>query len=277
MMPLRIGAVGYLNAQPLVYGLDRRPDRVALRFDAPSRCAMLLAEGAIDLGLIPSIEYLRGGGYRVVPGLSIASRGPVASVALYTARPLEDVRSIAADSSSRTSVALLRVLCADRFRIDPAFETRPPDLDAMLQDCDAALVIGDHALFADHTAAGLRKIDLGEEWTAMTGLPFVWAFWAGRPGILDAGDIAMLRTARDDGIRAVDRIAAAYCGPAPEKVAVGRRYLVENIQYGLGEAERAGLARFYQLARRHQLVPELVPLGFYEAAGVPSAAAGRPE
>ena len=103
MSALRLGAVGYLNARPLVHGLDVSP-QFALRYDVPSECARLLHEGTIDLGLIPSIEYLRGGPYAIVPDLAIASRGPVASVALYTKKPMADVRSIAMDTSSRTSV-----------------------------------------------------------------------------------------------------------------------------------------------------------------------------
>ena len=116
---VRLGAVGYLNARPLVYGLDSSP-QFDLRYDVPSECARLLHAGAIDVGLIPSIEYLRGGPYRIAPDLAIASRGPVASVAIYTTRPIADVRSIALDTSSRTSVALVSVLCARRFRIRPA-------------------------------------------------------------------------------------------------------------------------------------------------------------
>src|SRR3954447_16080945 len=145
-MMVRLGAVGYLNARPLVHGLDRSL-RFLLRFDVPSTCASLLHDGAIDLGLIPSIEYLRGGPYAIVPDLAIASRGPVASVLLFTSRPMADVRSIAMDVSSRTSVALVRVLCARLFKISPAIQPAGPDLPQMLGRCDAALIIGDNALF----------------------------------------------------------------------------------------------------------------------------------
>ena len=126
MTRARLGAVSYLNARPCVVGLDRDP-RFDLRFDLPSRCASLLHAGSIDVGLIPSIEYLRGpggpGGYRLVPDVAIISTGPVASVALYTTRPMSDVRSIALDTSSRTSVALTRVLCARAFHINPSART----------------------------------------------------------------------------------------------------------------------------------------------------------
>src|SRR5687767_15429940 len=111
MKAIRLGAVDYLNARPLVYGLEMRNDLFSIRFDPPSKCAALLHEGSIDVGMIPSIEYLRGSQYCAVPDVAIVSEGPVASVAMFTGKPLQEIRSIAADTSSRTSNALLRVLC----------------------------------------------------------------------------------------------------------------------------------------------------------------------
>lgn len=265
MKPVRVGAVGYLNARPLVEGLDRQPDRFAVQFDAPSRCAALLHDGAIDVGLIPSIEYLRRADYRVVPDIAIASRGPVASVALFTARPTTAIRSIALDASSRTSATLLRILCARWFDIEPKFLTLPPDLEGMLKRSDAALLIGDAALYADHDAAGLDKIDLGEEWTAMTGLPFVWAFWAGRAGVLDPDAVAALQRARDEGRSAIEAIARRYFPDDPEKAEIGRVYLRENIQFFLDEPALRGLRRFYEEAADLRLVVESRPVRFYGA------------
>lgn len=279
MTRVRLGAVGYLNARPLVFGLERSP-RFDLRFDVPSRCAELLHEQRIDLGLIPSIEYLRhpaaaespdgSAGYRIVPDLAIASRGPVASVALFTTRPMPEVRSIAMDTSSRTSVALVRVLCARHFRIDPAIESQGPDLEAMLGRCDAALVIGDNALFADHekvrlgaAATPVEKVDLGEVWTSMTGLPFVWAFWAGRDEALGAGDVQELVKARDVGVKASELIAERYFPDAPERQSIGARYLRDNIKYALGADERAGLELFYRYAAETSLVGRPGPLRFF--------------
>jgi len=264
MTPVRLGAVGYLNARPLVYGLDRE-SRFAVRFDAPSRCAELLHEGGIDVGLIPSVEYLRGpGGYAVVPEISIASMGPVASVALFSRGPLGAIRSIAADRSSRTSIALLRVLCAWRFGIAPEIRTAAPDFEPMLAQADAALVIGDPALFVDHQALGLTKIDLGAEWTALTGLPFVWAFWAGRPQALGPADVRLLQAARDAGVAAADEVARAYSPDDEAKSRRGGQYLRENIQYGLGDRERDGLRRFYDETVALGLVPRVEPLRWYE-------------
>jgi chorismate dehydratase len=259
---IRLGAVDYLNARPLVHGLGARADRYDLRFDPPSRCAALLHEGSIDVGMIPSIEYLRGDGYQVVPGVSIASLGEVASVALFTAKRIAQVRTIALDSSSRTSAALLQILCARLFGISPSFETLAPDFATMLKKADAALVIGDPALFATSEAAGLEKIDLGEAWRGLTGLPFVWAFWAGRAGVLEPADVRTLRAARDAGVADGDAIAEAYGAGDPLRIARGQAYLRNNMRYGLGEAEHAGLDRFYELASEQGLARKR-PVAFF--------------
>jgi chorismate dehydratase len=259
--PARLGAVDYLNARPLVFGLELQHG-FTLRFDAPSKCAALLHEGSIDVGMIPSIEYVRGHeSYCAVPEVAIVSEGTVASVALFTAKPPADIRTIAADTSSRTSVGLLRVLCCETLGIDAELVPLPPRPAEMLRYCDAALLIGDAALFFDHEAAGLRKIDLGEEWTRMTQLPFVWAFWAGRPAALDGTRVAQLQRARDAGVTASDTIAAAYC--APEWVARGERYLKENIRYGWGDRELEGLLAYYDLAVTYGVIGESRQPVFY--------------
>ena len=261
MTVIRLGAVAYLNARPLVHGLEKRPDLFSIRFDSPSRCAVLLHENAIDIGMIPVIEYCRGPEYRVVPGMAIVSAGTVASVALFTTKPVGQVRTIAADTSSRTSNALLRILCAERFSIRPEFRPMSPDPDVMLAACDAALVIGDPALYLNPREKGVDKIDLGEAWTDMTGLPFVWAFWAGRPGVLSEEAVAALASARDAGVAASDEIAREYCGP--ERSALGQAYLRENIQYVLGEREIAAVGEYYELAARHGLIDRPRDLLFY--------------
>jgi chorismate dehydratase len=244
---IRLGAVSYLNTRPLVFGLEGQTKRFTLRFDVPAKCAELLHANGVDLGLIPSIEY-PGHDYRIVPGVSIASDGPVASVAVFTKVAIERIRSIALDTSSRTSIALLRVLCARWFGIEAQLRSMPPDLTRMLSECDAALVIGDNALFLDHEALGVEKVDLGEEWIGMTGLPFVYAFWAGRPGIVEADDVAALLQARDEGVKATARIGRELFPDNPDRSARADRYLRENVKYALGEREVAGLQRFYELA-----------------------------
>jgi chorismate dehydratase len=264
MPRVRLGAVGYLNARPLVYGLETSP-QFDLRFDVPSKCAELLHEGAIDLGLIPSIEYnhpITRTEYAIVPDLAIASSGPVASVAIYSRKPIADVRSIALDTSSRTSVALVRVLCKREFKIVPRLEHRGPDLDEMLAACDAALIIGDNALMRDGDGS-IEKVDLGEVWMRTTGLPFVYAFWAGRHGCLSARDVEVLQGARDRGLQHTSEIAREYFDTLPDRQAMGARYLRDNIKYSLGAQERAGLELFYRYAVEAGVISRAEPLRFF--------------
>jgi chorismate dehydratase len=247
-----------LNSKPLVYGLDRPAGPLQVEFDLPSRCAMRLHAGEVDIGLVPSIEYFVRAGYAIVPGVAVASDGPVVSVALFSREPIERVRRIALDTSSRTSAALLRVLCAERFGIRPEFRPADPHLPSMVTECDAALLIGDPALFADHEALGLLKTDLGSEWKAHTGLPFVWAFWAGRPAALEPEVCEVFARARNDGVRNVAAIAAAYGAGDPERTRRAERYLRHNIQCHLSEAHEAALERFCRSAVRLGVVPAWV-------------------
>lgn len=263
-MPLRLGAVSYLNTKPLVYGLDAIPGQFEVRFDVPAKCADLLHEGQVDLGLIPAIEFLRGSeDYWIVPGVAIASEGDVASVAVFSKKPIEQIQSIALDLSSRTSVALTRILCARRWNIAPTFTPAAPDLATMLASADAALVIGDPAMAIDAPALGLRKFDLGGEWHALTGLPFVYAMWTGRRGAASPAQCAALRHAREQGEANLPLIADRVGEGDAVRAGLALRYLRDNLKYGLGEREAAGLRRFHELGVEVGLVPALKPLNFY--------------
>jgi predicted solute-binding protein len=255
MKTVRLGAVSYLNVRPLVYGLDRRDD-VSLRFDVPSECARLLAAGEIDLGMVPSITYLDRPGDRIVPGVCIGSEGPVASVALFAKKPIRDVKSIALDTSSRTSAMLTRILCARAFNISPSFVPHAPDLASMLAGADAALMIGDPALFVDHTALGATKFDLGHAWTSMTGLPFVWAVWSGAAGATSATTVALLNAAAREGSAHLDDIADAYYAGEPARRPIARRYLRENLRFALDGRAIDGLRAYYREAAALGLVKE---------------------
>lgn len=251
---MRLGAVSYLNVRPLVYGLTDRTD-VSLRFDVPSECARLLAEGEIDLGMVPSITYLDRPGDCIVPGVCIGSEGPVASVALYMRKPIAEVRSIALDTSSRTSAMLTRILCARRFGIAPSFVPHGPNLDGMLATADAALLIGDPALFADAAAYHATKVDLGAEWTSMTGLPFVWAFWSGRSHAATAATVRVLNDAAADGRAHTDRVADAYCAGDDARQAIARAYLRDNMRFAFDAPAIEGLRTYYREAVALGLVP----------------------
>ena len=263
MMPLRVGAVGYLNARPLTWALDRDPDRWRVRYDLPAVCAELLRSREVDLGLTPTVEFLFAPDYRFVPGVGIGSDGPVASVALYSQVPLREIRRIALDTSSRTSVALIRVLCRHHFRIAPAYVDHSPELRQMTRECDAAVLIGDPALEADHGALGLEKYDMGAEWKAMTGLPFVYAAWTGHPNAVSPADIEALVAAQAEGVAHVEEIAAEYAAGDSARRARAARYLRDNVRYGLGDAERRGLQLFLDHAAELGMGPRARTVEFF--------------
>ena len=263
MAPIRMGAVGYLNARPLTWALDRAPERWQVRYDLPSVCARLLYDGEVDLGLVPSIEYLRSDQYRFVPGVGIGSRGPVASVALFTRRPIGEIRHIALDTSSRTSVTLIKVLCHHRFRIQPEYVPHGPDLAAMVRDYDAGLLIGDPALEGDPASHAVTKIDLGAEWTTMTGLPFVYAAWTGRTGSIASDVVGLLQDAQEEGVASYEAIAAEYGGDDAGATRRALVYLRDNMRYGLGADEVAGLQMFLDYAADLGLAPKRRQLEFF--------------
>ena len=258
---VRLGAVSYLNAAPPVHGLDHDPGFRILR-EVPSRVARRLHAGEVDLGLIPSIEYAFGD-YAIVPGIGIGSRGKVRSVLLFHHGPLDRVRRVALDTSSRTSATLVRILLRERLGRSPEYVPMAPDLVDMLAVADAALLIGDPALDHEGDAACL---DLGEEWTRLTGLPFVYAFWAGRPGAVDASGVERLRSALSAGMGAFAEIALRQAGGDAARAAKYDAYLRESIVYQLGEEEQEGLREFYRRAHALSLVPRLPELRFH--AGV---------
>jgi predicted solute-binding protein len=255
--PLRLGVVDYLNARPLVHGLESEAGFTLAR-GMPARVAAMLHGGEVDLGLIPAVEYAFGD-YAVVPGVAIGSRGPVRSVNLYHRGPLAAVRRVALDASSRSSAALVRVLLRERLGRDPEYLSRPPQVEAMLREADAALLIGDAAL---DFAGEAERLDLGEEWTRLTGLPFVYAFWAGRPGAVGPAEVRRLQQALREGLLALDDIAAGY-GAMPERAEANRGYLRQNIAYALGPDEKEGLREFFRRAFLLGLVPRVPALRFH--------------
>jgi chorismate dehydratase len=258
LSPLRLGVVSYLNAVPLVHGLDADP-RFSLVRDVPARIAERLHAGDIDLGMIPSVEYAAGD-YAIVPGIAIASRGPGRSVNVFHRRRLEGVRRVALDASSRTSVALAKILLRERLGHDPEYVTMGPPVEDMLASADAALVIGDPALYFRGEA---ERLDLGEEWQARTGLPFVFAFWAGRPGAIDEAGVVRLRQALRAGQGAFSQIAAQYNGLGAGRGPESEAYLRRNIVYDLGEEELRGLREFYRRARALALIDRVPELRFH--------------
>ncbi len=258
MSILRLGAVSYLNAVPLTHGLASDP-RFRIVKDVPSRVAERLHAGEVDLGMIPSVEYAFGD-YAIVPGVAIGSRGVVQSVRLFHRGRLEDARRVALDESSRTSVALTKVLLRQRLGRDPHYVAAHPPVEDMLAQADAALVIGDPALYYRGDAL---RLDLGEEWARQTGLPFVFAFWAGPQGIVGAPEVSALQEALRAGLAAIDRIAATYNGYGAGHAAENEAYLRRHIVYDLGGPQLAGLQEFYRRAYALGLIPRVPELRFH--------------
>lgn len=251
---VRVGAVNYLNTKPLIFDLERLAPNADLILDLPSRLADRLAAGELDVALIPVVEYLRAGVYQLVPDIAIATRGPVLSVTLFSRVPWPDVRSVALDVGSRTSAALTQVISRHRYEVRPRLEAWPIDADAESAATDAVLLIGDRAMHACLPGFPFAY-DLGEEWTQWTGLPFVFAVWAVRPGV-DLGSVeAALHESKRRGLRNVGPIAAVE-GP---RLGLGagfcRRYLETILSYDLGDRELAGLRHFAALAAELGLVP----------------------
>jgi cyclic dehypoxanthinyl futalosine synthase len=254
---LRVAAVGYLNARPLYEGLDREPasERVRLDCAAPSEVARRVAEDEADVALMPVAAAASIGDLRLVRGSAIGARGAVRSVVLVAERPLEELDELAVDLSSRTSVVLARLVLRARLkgREPRLVGLGPSEAVAHVGGPRGALVIGDPALAIEGRFPHVT--DLGLAWWELTGLPFVFAAWCGRPGAVSAADEALLDRARRAGLERRDAIAqehAARTGLSPASL---RAYLRDAIRYDLGDDERRGLERFYDEAARAGLLP----------------------
>lgn len=272
--PIRIGAVQYLNARPLVYGLEELAPSVQVIYDVPSRLADRLGCRELDVALIPSVEYFRGRDYQIVPGIAIAARGPVRSVKLYTRVPLKKIRSLALDVGSRTSAALVQVWLARFHNVRPALRELPLGMQPEESDTDAVLAIGDRGMYQTPTGAFVGEFDLGEEWLRATGLPFVFAFWAVAPDV-DLGPVeqALVR-AREAGLANVEQIAQSAARTLNLSFEECYEYLTRNICYEFGERELEGLQLFYRWSAELGLVPPDVELRFYDRAH-PAEVSGR--
>jgi chorismate dehydratase len=249
----RFGAVQYLNTKPLVHGLAAGID---LAFDLPSRLADRLTAGQLDVALIPVVELFRHPEHRLVSDACIGCRGAVMSVKLLFRVAPQRVASLALDEGSRTSAVLAQVLLAERHGVRPRVESLPIGSQASETSADAVLLIGDRAL-ADATAGGsFQEVwDLGDQWCRWTGLPFVFAAWAARPGVAAERFAGRLEAARDSGLANLAAIAAAEAAPHGLTVPQCLSYLRDNLHYHLGVHEQEALRAFRALAGGLGLVP----------------------
>jgi chorismate dehydratase len=272
MKRLRISAISYLNTAPLMWDFEHgEADPVFdLAYTLPSQCARELASGAADIGIIPAAAYAGIPGLKILPEIAIASKREVRSILLVSKVPLEQIRTVALDTSSLTSVALLKVLFARFWRGDRRFFGMEPDLGKMLEAHDAALLIGDPALQVDRS--GYITYDLAEEWIRFTGKPFVFAFWAIRQSAMShiphgLNVAAVFQSSRDHGLRRpnLDRTVRAWAMRLKLSEDDVRRYLTENIYYYLDPACLEGMQLFYRYAHECQALPAAPPLDFLSA------------
>ncbi|HSY66028.1 MAG TPA: menaquinone biosynthesis protein [Terriglobales bacterium] len=275
MKRLRISAISYLNTAPLMWDFEHGNSPARTGFDIsytiPSLCAASLREGSADIGIIPAAAYTSIPDLAILPGVAIASRRAVRSILLVSKVPLEKIQSVALDTSSMTSVALLKVLFAKWWGSGRTFTAMAPDIEQMLKMNDAGLVIGDPALQIDRSQ--YLTYDLAEEWIRLTGKPFVFAFWAIRQAALNDAprdlDLAtVFQESRNHGLLPIslDIIAREWAPRLALSEEDVKSYLTENIHYSLAPDCTDGMRLFYQLARECGALPSAPPLSFLDAA-----------
>jgi predicted solute-binding protein len=283
---LRISIVQYLNTAPLVWGFTNGPlqGKYDLSFTVPSQCAEDLRRGRADVAIIPAIEYQRIEDLVILPDMSIASKRQVRSLLIVAKEPLEQVKSFALDRSSRSTQALTRILCAEKWRIAPQFSEAAPDLQEMLRRSDAAMVIGDPALRLSLAIEGnswpgdkgqtmcqaatvgisgaelLYVYDVVSEWRGMTGLPAVLAMWAARRDIVTAEMTGDFIASRDYGMLRIAEICFDAARELELPAAALESYLRDNIDFSLDEENYRGLQLYFEHAATLGLIPQAKPL-----------------
>jgi chorismate dehydratase len=280
LQKLRISIVQYLNTAPLVWGFTNGPlaGKYDLSFTVPSQCAEALRTGAADIAIIPAIEYQRIPNLVVLPDLAIASQNRVRSLLIIAKKPIEQVRSIALDRSSRSTQALTRILAAEHWKINPEFFETEPDLSAMLERADAALLIGDPALrisaaiekkstvspqgraVCEAAALGipgaeiLHVYDMVGEWRKYSSLPAVMAVWAARAEVVTKELLADFAASSNFGLTQIP----AICQEAARELELPQSelesYLRRSIDFSLGEENRRGLERYFHEAEKLGLI-----------------------
>lgn len=278
MKRLRISAISYLNTAPLMWDFERGDagSGFDISYTVPSQCAADLAAGTADIGIIPAAAYASIPGLAILPGVAIASKRAVRSILLVSKVPLDQIRSVALDTSSLTSVALTKVLFAKWWGPGRTFSSMAPDVEKMMEAHDAGLVIGDTALQVDRSR--YLTYDLAEEWIRLTGKPFVFAFWAIGQSALENAPAAldlpgMFQESRDHGLQpsSLDQIAREWVPRLGLSEAEIRTYLTENIYYDLDPACLDGLQLFYRYAGECGALPAAPALHFLDVAKISTA------
>lgn len=265
MPKLRVGIVNYLNSKPLAWGFIKghHADLFDIVFHPPARVADLLRDGALDVGLIPSIELQRIPSLRVLPDLCIAATHEVRSVLLISQVPVDRIRRVALDENSRTSAALVRIVLEDGHGLAPEYRPHRAELDEMLAEADAALLIGDPALRVDRSR--YRVLDLAAEWRRLTGFPFVFALWAARPSA-DLSDLPFyFKSSLRYGLSGLDALVRECAAELDLDRQEVHDYLTRNLTFFLRSEELAGLTEFNRRVVEKGLIPSAQELQFWQA------------
>lgn len=258
-----VAASSYLNTAPLCYSFITGSQRNQCNFlsdAAPAVCSGMLKDKRADAAMIPAIEYQRIHDILAVPEVCVSSKSKVRSVVLASRLPIEDVQSVALDTSSRTSAALIQIIFSKFYEKQPVYRQAPPRIEQMLESDDAALIIGDPAMLIDRSA--LHVYDLAEVWREHTGMPFVFAFWAVRKESRNWQGVVDFAAAKREGLAHTEDLARQYS----ESLGLPREelitYMTENINYNLDEESLRGLNLYYRLAAECQLIETVKELVF---------------
>lgn len=254
---LRLGSVSYLNAKPLIHGLENDPE-VDLQLAVPA----LLLEGLrlrrFDLALLPVIDYQRLPEARIVPSGGIGCDGPTLTVRIFSRLPIDKITTLACDVESHSSVALARIVLAERYGITP----RLLDLAGDGSDAPAILLIGDKVVMCRPSGMP-HQLDLGAAWKDLTHKPFVFAVWITRRGT-DLGNLPeRLRQARDRGLADLPNIVARHAVPRGWPADLAMQYLSEYLKYEIGPAQLDAIRLFHDLAAKYAIIPAPRPLELY--------------
>ena len=243
--PLHVGSVSFLNAKPLIYGLEHAPD-VRLTLDVPSRLLDGLADGRFDVALLPVIDYQCLPDLRLLTCGGIGCDGPTLTVRIFSPVPVEQIQTLACDTDSHTSVALARVVLARLYGVRPRFV----DLSAGAVRGDTALLLIGDKVVCEEPQGLPHQLDLGEAWKRLTGLPFVFAAWTARGGV-DLRDLPeRLELAKRDGLAHLDEIVTRYAVPRGWPAEVARRYLADYLKFDVGLKQLGAIQTFYEFAHQ---------------------------
>jgi chorismate dehydratase len=250
-MTFRIASVSFLNARPLIHGLDRDP-RVRLMLDVPSRLLDLLRDDRADVALLPVIDYQRLDGLTIIPAGGIGSDGATLTVRIFSRVPVDQIRSLACDPDSHTSVALARIILDRRHDLRPEFS----DLSRATDDpTQARLLIGDKVV-CEEPLGFPHQLDLGEAWKSLTGLPFVFATWMARSTTPDLPKLhRILSDAKCRGLAEIGDIIRDHAEPRGWPHALARDYLTKHLQFHVGDRELESIRTFHRFAAEAGLIP----------------------